>query len=248
MKFEQPSSSKEIIKTKKENINWPKIKKYTRLLALSALLTISSLSTVSAQESNKTQSKEFNMEQLITKASQETKKVCELILKNSILVGTINGDKSREWDLIDKGERVQVGYKADGITPKWIIYENSNGAKLYFDDNADGSIDKVIINNEIKKENTSQIDKDAQRASSELDAFDSMESLAETANIKASMKPEDITIAKINFKDGHSTLRIVDFKSGESGEITSEHGDEIAESIQASYVNHLKSVITQMNK
>jgi len=246
--FESKDNKKEI-KTGKEIINWPKIKEYSRLLILTALLTASGLSTASAQESNNTQKEKFNTEQLQEKASQEVKKVYELVFKSpDVLVGTVDQTKSREWESKNKEEIVEVGYQADGVTPKWIIYENNNGAKLYFDDNADGSVDRVIVNNEVNKEGNSQLDNDEQKAISELDAFGSIESLARKAETIAGLKPREITVAEINSQNGHSTLQIVDFESGQSGEISPEHGDEIVNMIQAAYIKGLESAASQISK
>jgi len=232
-------------KSKKESIGWPKYMKYT---ALVALLMSSGLSVAQSLEGNRNQNEKSKSELVLEKSTQEVKKLCKLMLEDpSVKIGNFNQTKSREWESLNKKEIVKIGYQEDGATPKWIMYED--GSKLYIDYNGDGKVDRMVINNEITNPDNNKIDIDSQKAASEMDAFGSMEDLSENASISASMKPEKISVAQI-IKDesGHLKLQVVEFDSGQHGEIEGQQATDIAQEMQADYLKSMESVVGQMTK
>lgn len=242
-KNKEEAENEEVSKSKEKSLHWPKYMKYA---ALVTLLMSSGISMAQSPEGSNNQKEKQNSELVLEKSAQEAKKLCKIMLEDpSVWSGYVGQTKSREWKSLDKKEIVQIGYKEDGKTPKWIMCED--GSKLYLDNNADGTVDRVILDGQ---NYDNKNDSDASKGRDELYAFESINSLKDVAEIEeGSMMSEKKSVIQIvSGEDGHPKLQIVEFDSGQHGEIDGQQAVNFVQGMQKDYLKSLESITSQMSK
>ena len=108
---------------------------------------------------------------------------------------------------------------------------------MFYDVNADGDIDRIIMNNS-KDEEASEDNTFLKNA---MYAFQSMENIATEAEVVAALNPEDIIVANINYKTNE--VEFSNLKTGGSGVMKGEEAEKFINQMQTAYNNQLESIV-----
>jgi len=110
------------------------------------------------------------------------------------------------------------------------------GRKVFYDNNCDGSVDRIIINQEEEDQKRGLV-------YNGIYALDDMENLAEQADVIADLKPENVKIMDINHES--KEVKFVDMSTGESGTFDNESAEELIVKMQVFYNNELAKINTE---
>ncbi|MFH1866700.1 MAG: hypothetical protein ABIJ81_01305 [Patescibacteria group bacterium] len=158
--------------------------------------------------------------------------------------GRIERIPVRRWVSPDKKNSTTVGYSDEKSSDaKWLIYEGNDASMRFFDNGADGSVDRIIIDNEARPHGSQQ-----KSAENDLKTFSSINELADDASVEANLDPQDIKVYEISFENGQFVVRSVDFQSGDSSELTGPDAEELVSKVQNSFTNSMESVEAGISK
>lgn len=218
--FLQPNESPE----KEKKSLWRTFTSLKNMVAFAALLAFAAPGITSAQEKETSPggAKISDVEKGIEKAKEDVLKIAEN-LKSKGREGKMGQTTIRRW--ISEGkDTVVVGYSNDG-KPRWLISENEGGKMRFIDMSADGSVNRVIINDEKSPARKKAIDND-------LKTFVSIDDLAKEARVTADLIPEKTHVYEIGKENNEVVLRGVDFEKGESEKIVGPEAKKLAERVQ----------------
>lgn len=232
---------------KKKSVVWNKIREYTKIATLSFFMSLPiTESTLAQTKKVKKKDTKVKIEQLEKETSKYLKNIIPAIKKKG-QPGKITGTMGKEiplkrWQSLNGETVTTIGYSSDGNKAEWLIHEKNDGSVCYFDNNVDGKIDRAIIN---KNKTSSPQQKSA---FNNLKLFDSMQNLAEEANITADLKPENVKVYNVSFEDGGYVVKLVDFKSGKAYIIPGPEGAKMAGQIQTAFMCNMKNINEQLEK
>ena len=122
--------------------------------------------------------------------------------------GTMNRTPIKVLTLPKDKAKVTVGYESDEKTPIWLMVETEKAKNLFFDSWADGSVDRMIIND---SDNPASI----KSGFNQLNTFCKMEDLASEASFMFSFKPEDVHIYQFSlYKSAANELSVLNSTFG----------------------------------
>lgn len=226
----------------KGSINWKNVKEVGKVAGLLALLSLPIATEGFSSEKEKATDGKTKLEQLKEKAAGNIKDLSLKMLKKC-QEGKMGQTSVRKWESPDKQTVSTVGYSGDGKTPQFIISESGDGTMRFFDDKADGSLDRVVVNKSNPKFGARQ-----KRSENDLKTFDSLDNLAGEAEVTAGLEPEDVKVYEIMTKDGIVTFRSVDFNSGEATELSGPDAQSLATKVQSSYTSNIEQLDSQLGK
>jgi len=220
---------------------WQKIRKTGEVAALSGLITVLGSEAAIAQNIQKKEATpedpKHKIELLQKQAAGQEKKILITVTEKG-QKGVANPGTPFETPIGEiktpNKETVRVGYDKKTSQPNWFILENEDGSMRFFDEKADGSVNRVIIN---KQENEKP---QAKSQKNDISTFESMDGLAEDARVIADVDPENVKIFEITFEGEQIEIRIVDFQTGEASIATGEAAEKLASTVQGSFNNALE--------
>ena len=220
---------------------WRKTRKLIEIAAFSALFSSAFGGELSAQQKTKQQEEDpkHEIEQMQQKAEEHVQRIV-VRLETKGREGTLGEVPVREW-VSSGSDKTTVGYNAEGQA-QWLIHENSDASLRFFDDGADGSLDRVILNNE-EPEHGGKV----KAAFNDLKTFSSMDELAHRAEIGASLEPEDIRVFEIRIEGENIIVSVVDFTSGDVAELTGPEAEKFVANIQSSFANIVEVLDTEIS-
>jgi len=131
------------------------------------------------------------------------------------------------------GQEVTVADNND-----YIIVSTDEGRKVFYDDDADGSLDRVVLN---KGEEEERI-----FVKNAMYAFQSMEEMAEQAEVIADLMPKQVSVLNLNHENGEA--QFVDMSDGASGTFTEDDADGLINTMQDRYTQELEEISQDLNK
>jgi hypothetical protein len=217
---------------------WQRIKNAGEIVVLSAMLTTTlSPKEAFAQKEGAPEDPKHKIELLQKQAAEQEKKILITVSEKG-QKGVANPGTPFETPIGEiktpNKETVRVGYDKKTSQPNWFVLENEDGSMRFFDEGADGSINRVIIN---KQENEKP---QAKSQKNDINTFASMDGLAEDARVIADVDPENVKIFEISFEGKQLEIKIVDFQTGEASIATGEAAEKLASTVQGSFTNALE--------
>ncbi len=213
-----------------------KLRQYKKIAALITLLSLTQLESAMAQETEPSDNNQEKITALAKKTGEHVKKIADNF-KEVGQRGTIGKTKVRRVVNSAKETTTTVGYNNDETETKWLTHEVMGSSLRFFDDNADGSLDKIIINDE-----NSKLGPAGKSLENDLQTFDDMSSLAENAEMIASLKPEKIKVYAFTFENENFLIRSVDFESGEAGELSGPEAEALTKKMQQMYTDEMEEL------
>ncbi|MDP3934987.1 MAG: hypothetical protein Q8Q46_02115 [Candidatus Giovannonibacteria bacterium] len=216
----QPSESPE----KEKGSLWQTFRDMKNAVAFAALLAFAAPGITSAQEKETRPegTKISDTERGIEKIKEDVLKIAES-LKIKGREGKFGQTATRRW-VSENKEVIVAGYENDGKA-RWIILENENAQMRFFDMSADGSVNRVIINDEKSPAGRKATDND-------IKTFVSMDKLAKDARVSADLMPEKAHVYELGKENNEIILRGVDFEKGESEKVIGPEAKKLAERVQ----------------
>lgn len=129
---------------------------------------------------------------------------------------------------------------------KFVVVSENEGKKAYYDDNADGLLDRVVINNKEYQADKLQSSADLRNLDNNFYFFDSRDNLKKSAEVTAQVKPEAITTVILNHESNIITM--IDSGDGTTGVSTAEQGKKVIESLQGKYAAQLEAFAKEIDK
>jgi hypothetical protein len=150
---------------------------------------------------------------------------------------------------IERGARFyQMDFKGDMrfMTSEkgFSVLSDNGGEKSFFDKDGDGFLDRMVINQKTYEANNLQNASDLKYISNKLYVFDDINSLAKEAELAASMKPESVFIADIDYEK--QLVTIVDMSDGTTAVASPEQSLEMIEKLQSQYESKLANVTKEL--
>lgn len=182
--------------------------KAAQLATLLALLNMPLLGSAEGKTENNPDQKKPTLEETRVNLNH----LISLVEKsNGNQTETLGGTHVKS-QVFSSGEKVIV---AEGNA--YVMISQDGDSRLFFDDNADGVLDRLVINNEIDPKDGS----DKKFLKNAMDAFTPVEKVIEENNITAGLKPEKITLFTLD--QTNNKISIVD---GETAGSLSKEGEE----------------------
>jgi len=169
---------------------------------------------------NKTEDSRANLNKIISLVNEQ----------DESLSHAFNNQKVKTFQF-PGGQEVVVG---DNNSFTMILAKG--GRKVFYDNNCDGSVDRIIINQEEEDQKRGLV-------YNGIYALDDMENLAEQADVIADLKPENVKIMDINHES--KEVKFVDMSTGESGTFDNESAEELIVKMQVFYNNELAKINTE---
>lgn len=141
------------------------------------------------------------------------------------------------------GHTVETGYNSMGDEgkPVWIFDETGDGIFRQVDLDADGFIDRLIVN---KSQGSARI----RSAENDMYMFQAMGDLAREASTVADLHPEDVTIFSIERSDRSTTMRDVEFQGGGTAQLEGTEADSLAKKMQTRFRDRLGECATELDQ
>jgi hypothetical protein len=152
---------------------------------------------------------------------------------NKVSSGSINNKSVKTFDFSEAGNITKA---EDG---SFAMISVNEGKMVLLDNDADGSVDRVVMNHE---------EEEVKRGSAynQMFALSGMEELTSDAKTFANMKPEEVRIMNIDHKN--SKTQFVNMADGGSGTIDGKDAKEMIEYMQARYTKELKAIAEGLEK
>lgn len=115
-----------------------------------------------------------------------------------------------------------------------------NGAILFYDQGSDGSLDRVVLNDE------KGMDEKGEFLDNMIYAMQSMDNLAKQAKTISLVRPVKIKILQLNLKD--DKVGMVDMSDGDSGTFTDENAKKLTINMQDRYNKELGEIHQNLGK
>lgn len=241
---------------------WKKFKKLGEAVALTALLSLPGLELAFAQEKGEEKDTRVKIEQSIKEAAVHVQKIAA-ILKEKGGAGYLKGLSPekipiRSLILPESKQMVEVGYKGQVLEdnsriekePLFFIQEKEEGAIWFYDKNADGSLDRVILNN-----NTPRPGTPSKSFYNREKTLSSMDDLAFMADLKANsslrktyLPPEKIVVFEISFENDNYVVQSVDFEKGKFDELNGSEAEKAVSQLQEIYTKSVESLENKITK
>jgi hypothetical protein len=201
---------------------WNKVEEIGKVVALSALVALLGAENALAKDKHQSPEKtKIKIEQLKSKIAEQEKAIEKISdEKGKAHALTINGIQAKELKT-KTGDIIMVIHNPSGKIS--ISLQTANGVLTYFDRNADGRVDTVVVDNNEAK---SKIAGDSQKMEDAMDAYSDIDSVAQRANVEADLEPKAKAVHEFSETNGKHSVRTVDFKTGGK---TVLHGDAAAE-------------------
>ncbi len=142
---------------------------------------------------------------------------------------TLNGREIKTLKLAS-GQEVVVA--KDG---KYVILMTNDGEKSFYDDNSNGSLDRIVINN---KDRHGLVDNG-------LYIFQDGDQLASEAEVVWSVEPEPVKVVIFNEDE---TASYIDMSDGSSGTINGDRAKKMSEKMQSIYTSQLEEISYNLSK
>ena len=217
-------------------IAWKKLKGLggVIVLSLSAILSLPGEPALGQGEGEAKNAK-ASIEQSAERASEYIRNIIAAV-KEKGQEGKMGRTPVRRLTFPSKDATVTVGYTGDG-NADWFIYERDNAAMRFLDKGVNGSVDRVIINKAIRNLGVQQ-----KTAENDLNTLVSIEDLAHEAHIAAGLKPEEVKIYEISLGEKGSVIRMVDFQTGETSELSGPEADQLVNKVQDGYTSGVQGL------
>ncbi len=215
---------------------WKKFEQYGKIAALSTLLSLLGAEFVLGQEKGEQEDVRAKIEHLKQRAAEYEKNIIAAAREKG-QAGNMNATPVRRLQSPDGKIVTTVGYSLDEKTVQWFIHEGDDAAMRFFDKDADGAVDRVVINKENPKFGARQ-----KAAFNDLKTFDSMQHLASEASVSADLEPEHVMVYEIRLEDQGLVVQAVDFRSGEASELTGSDAEKLISQVQGSFTNSIEGV------
>ncbi len=232
------NKSKQNLESEDKKFNFRLLSKAESALKISAMLVLLGLSFTSQAQTPGSYDnvREIKKEQMKDEAKDKVNRLEDLVFNYSAPrydkpSETINGTliKSRNFG---SGEKVIV---AEDYS--FIILSLKDGKEMFIDLNADGSIDRIILNNEKIKDGSS-----SQELKDYLYAFSSAKEIANSVSGGVKSKPEDISIISFNRIDHLVTSN--DLSANNDNWIArDDNADHQIDSAQKAYMTKLDNLL-----
>ena len=121
----------------------------------------------------------------------------------------------------------------------FIILSIGDGKYTYYDENSDGAVDRLVINEEANPEDRSS-------TKNGLFVFGEMDRLIKEAEVVADLKPEKITT--FDFDVEKNEVTIVNNESGAGGVVGGERAEKAILKGQSAYAEHLQKIAAEQVK
>jgi len=219
---------------------WKTARKWVEVAALSTLMTTVGAETLKAQAISKEAEPQDTRKKIEALQKDTADKEKEVLLevaekgrKGVANPGTAAEHVIRELKTPDN-ETVRVGYDKSDTKAQWLIKENGDASMRFYDAGADGTLDRIIINNDDKEKPA------AKTQLNDFDTFGDIDALASEAKMLADMDPKQIKVYALSFENGEYVIRSVDKQTGEAGMLTGEGAEKMIEKVQGAFRNSLE--------
>jgi len=230
---------------------WTRIKNAGKIATLVTLLSLPGLRELNAQEKAEKIETISKIETLIKETEEKVKKIVAIVSEKGES-GTMSGVMRRipikRLESKADGSVIRIGYPSkDEISEnnaEWLIYKNKESSRQFFDKDADGSVDRIIINKEAK------LSKEAKSALNDLDTFSSMDDLAREAKFASSFSRmrKKVTVFEITKENGNYIIKTVDFNNGDTSIISGEKAEKIVSGIQDEFNQEITNLLEDLQK
>lgn len=220
---------------KQEKTAWQSFQEIAKVAALSALVALLGAENAMAKDNGGSHEKtKIKIENLKSKIADEEKKV-EKIAAEKGMSGYVNGLKS-EMFKAKSGDVITVIHLDNGKTT--ISLKSKDGTLTYLDRENKGFVNRIVVDNEQGK---SRVEEGARRAFDDVDAYSSMDSLAETASVESDMEPKDKAVHEISEHQGNFSIQTINFKNGEKTVLEGSEASRLASKIEDSFLVSLEA-------
>lgn len=127
----------------------------------------------------------------------------------------------------------------------FIILSIGDGKYTYYDENSDGAIDRLVINEEAIPEggNREKLEKDSFINKNGLYVFRPMSALIKEAEVVADLKPEKITTFDLDLEKMEVTM--ASNESGVGGVVSGEKAEKAILKVQSDYAAKLQAIAAE---
>ena len=216
-----------------ENPIWNKIKNYTQVVTLSAFLALVGKQGF-AQEENKL----INLDSLKKESAISEGDILNNVMNNGEnYIVEFNDFKIDTKRLTINNNIVEVAYNKEG-KPTWMFTQTEDGSTAFFDNNVDGKIDRIILND------TKGKTPEGKQTNNASHSIIPIKVLAEFAKASSRFESGDESeIISVNEKE--RKIEIVSYKSGKLFEIEGEGFDRFLIKMQGFFNYTLKTIDTK---
>lgn len=189
----------------KGSVEWKKLKDLSKIAAFVLLANVIGMEVVKAQE-------KVDFDTQIEKLREDAQKnffvLFENVKEKAQREGFLGGTPTKEWITPD-GSSVHVGYETSAREKaSWIILQNEDASRVFYDAGANGDINRVIINKHTYSSGLSE-----KKMDNYMYAFPTdMDGMAYRAKIIASLDSRDITV--FDFDSQKKKVKVIDFSDG----------------------------------
>ncbi|MDZ7798150.1 MAG: hypothetical protein U5L76_00870 [Patescibacteria group bacterium] len=241
----KPLNKKEISSTL-----WRKIKDGGKVAAIVTLLSMPGIRSLKAQEKGegrKIKTKE-RIEKLVENSAEKVQKIISIINEKG-QEGTMGNTPVKRLESSD-GSITTVGYSDDNYNnemepneSEWLLHGNEKASMSYLDEGANGSIDRIVLNNDKTNKFIGE-----KRAFNKLNSFVPMETLADKAKIKSSLEPKDQAIYEMNNNENEYSIKVAEFENGKTSLLSGKEAKELTEKIQAHFYQEMSELLDNIEK
>lgn len=211
----------------------------TKLSKIAAVLTMFMMPQV-LEADNKNKEDKSEAELKIEDARILLSFANDYVNQNAKEVKTLNGVKFKELEL-PSGKNLRIA--DDG---KYAIVTKEKGSKAYFDENCDGKIDRVVINQGHFEENDLQSESEQRMMDNNFYFFDSIDNLKEMAKVESTLKPKPVQVVFLDHEN--KSITVIDSEDGTTISSHNGQGKAVIENLQSSYAHDLKEVSREVYK
>lgn len=238
-------------KQEKPKTIFEKMKDLKKVAAFTALLAMASPSFASGAEKAKESPEKVKITQLEReKAKENILKLIDQLRESKNKYEASNPDKkdnatqeSKMWTRVF-GDGAKTTTSFDASKNNVIIEEGPSSAVTYVDHNSDGVVDRFIMN---FNEDTPQ---EVKSMENKIDALSNLEFLAEQAQITKNF-PDKIgkkVVCDFIEEQGKTTVKSIDFKTGDSNTWGSEDSEDYHAKVQKAFAEEIAKHLNELQQ
>lgn len=228
--------------SEKRSAIWKQFEKYGKILALAALLSMPSMDSALANEKGESVDLKTKIEQLKDKAAEHVKNLVTFV-KEKGQSGKMGQTPVKRWESPKEKKVTTVGYSEDESTAEWMTHESDDSTYRYYDEGADGSIDRIIINKDDPELGAKQ-----KAGFNDLKTFSEMDDLADEAVVTADLNPEKVKVYEFNFNGEKHFIKIIDFETGEASQLSGPEATELTAKAQGLYAKKMGEIADKLEE
>jgi len=195
-----------------------------------------------SHEEAETEVENQEIEQLTDKAAEHVKNLVTFVEEKG-QSGKMDQTPVIRWESPEEKKVTTVGYSEDESTAKWMTHESNDSTYRYYDEGADGSIDRIIINKDDPELGAKQ-----KSGFNDLKTFSEMDDLAEEAVVTADLSPEKVIVYEFTSEEENHFIKIIDFETGETSQLSGPEATELTAKAQGLYAKKMGEIADKLEK